>query len=362
MISVKNLIRTAASVKLLILCLVILSVLVVWGTFYQVEYGVHAAQRSFFNSWLLFTPFGLPLPGVKSIIALVSINLLSSFITSFRFKWTNTGILLVHAGTAVLFLSGAVSSFTLRESVLTLGEGECSRESIDFNTWDLMLSGNSREQKAEILDFSDLRAGKTCRFSRAGVSLAIQDIFTSCVAYGSSIDNLDSLLPKPQTKDQGANIPGLIASASRNGLSGPEITLYGGAGKPSAFAIGTDTFRIILQPRRVKLPASIGLISFSMETHPGTEDARRFTSRVGVSGIESPREAVISMNKPFRYGSFTFYQAGYSKEAGRILSTFSVVENPIRFASYTAGIIIMAGLFLHFFLTLTLAIISRKAR
>ncbi|HEX3020009.1 MAG TPA: cytochrome c biogenesis protein ResB, partial [Chitinispirillaceae bacterium] len=95
-------------------------------------------------------------------------------------------------------------------------------------------------------------------------------------------------------------------------------------------------------------PVEIELIKFTKEEHPGTKTAKSYNSRVRVKGPELNREVVISMNRPFRYKTFTFYQSSYSNENGRTASTLSVVDNPVRFVPYVTGIIIMLGLLYHF--------------
>ena len=43
-----------SSLKLTVLCLALLMVLILWGTLYQVEYGIWQAQQVFFRSWFIW--------------------------------------------------------------------------------------------------------------------------------------------------------------------------------------------------------------------------------------------------------------------------------------------------------------------
>ena len=59
------------------------------------------------------------------------------------------------------------------------------------------------------------------------------------------------------------------------------------------------------------------------------------------------------MNKPLRFGGFTFYQASYEFDAtGAAYSTLAVVENRGRIVPYVATAVIGIGLIVHFIQTL----------
>jgi hypothetical protein len=94
----------------------------------------------------------------------------------------------------------------------------------------------------------------------------------------------------------------------------------------------------------------VELSGFEAKWHPGTQKAKSFQSRLRLFGKNMDREVAIEMNRPFRYKDFTFYQMGYSEqEGGGHSSTLAIVKNPLRYLPYIASLIIVAGLFLHFF-------------
>lgn len=43
--------KQVASMKLTVVCLLLLTTLVVWGTLYQADHGLYQAQQKFFHSW-----------------------------------------------------------------------------------------------------------------------------------------------------------------------------------------------------------------------------------------------------------------------------------------------------------------------
>lgn len=350
---IRILIKTAASIKLTVFCLLLISILVVCGTFYQVDFGVYAAQKRFFDSWLFFISGIVPFPGVKSIIAVLTLNLIASGVFRFSFRLERTGILLMHVGTAILIAGTGFSSFLIKESVISLYEGDMSAVSMDYNEWEIAFfkkeKGNLKREC--FYNFNSLKQGQKISFSSNGISGLIDRLYSNCSAYGTSPHIIDSLQPKVKENNREGNIPGLILSVTQNGTEGirnAKIVLYGGTGAPAHCVIGNDTLLASLQPCHFKLPIQLKLIDFSKEDHPGTKTAKSFKSRIHVTGLKLDREVVISMNRPFRYKAFTFYQTGYSMESGRESTTLSVVENPVRFVPYITGLIIMLGLFFHF--------------
>ncbi|MBN1129157.1 MAG: cytochrome c biogenesis protein ResB [Chitinispirillaceae bacterium] len=227
-----RIVRLLRSPVLTLCCLLSLAALVTAGTLYQVDHGIYAARERFFNSWFLFALPFVPVPGVRTVLAALLVNLAASVPGRLRFRLEKTGLLLAHAGVLVLVCGAGLSAQFAREAAVTLHEGE-----------------------------------------RA--------------AAGS-------------------------------------------------YAVG------------LKLPVEIELLSFSMSVHPGTGTAKSYQSRVRMRGEGIDHETVISMNRPFRLGPFSFYQTAYDVHGGRYSSTLSVVYNPLRFMPYAASVIIMAGLLLHF--------------
>lgn len=348
-----NLIKTAASLKLTVFCLLFISILVVWGTFYQVDFGIYAAQKRFFDSWFFLIAGLIPFPALKSVIAVLAVNLLASGACRFSFRVGKIGILLMHIGTVALIVGTAFSSFLIKESMLSLFEGEKSNISIKQSEWEIAFfkKENGNLINAGFHTINHLKPGATIPISRYGISVSVEQIYSNCEAYGSSPHKIESLKEKEYDHNRVKNIPGLILSVSRGDALGSvnsKALLYGATGVPAHCVIGEDTLLISLQPGHFKLPVQVELVTFNKEEHPGTQTAKSFSSRVRISGPDLDREAVISMNRPFRYKSLTFYQTSYSIENGRTASTLSVVENPVRFVPYITGIFIMLGLLYHF--------------
>lgn len=368
MIKIKKIFQLFSSLKLTLVCLLLLCVYLVWGTFYQVDHGVHAAQERFFTSWILLIKNVVPVPGVLTVLAILSVNLLFAGLKVYMFRINKFGILLMHVGSAILLIGSGMSSTLVNESSLSLAEGEQASAAIDFANWVFKAKVNdynnaSKKDEDFSCEISSIKTGKSFKLKN-GTLVKIEKVYKNCSAYGTSLTNLDSLQSKPISKNRLENIPGIIVTVSKKefrDFESPKIRLYGGTGYPTSFLLGSDTISLSIQPRQADLPVNIGLIKFSKENHPGTNNAKSYESRIHAQNSEIDRDVVISMNKPFRYKNFTFYQSGYTQdENGRSITSLSVVENPVRLMPYVAGTIIMVGLLFHFIIKFIYA--CRKSR
>lgn len=340
-----------ASLKLTIALVALLSVVVIGGTFYQVDHGVYAAQKRFFGSWFFFELVLLPLPGVKTIISLLAINLLAAGARLFSCRIEKIGILLIHVGIGLLIVGAGFAAVMISESSITLNEGEKASFAFRNHAWQIAFYKKSKGNyhSAGTREVAGLKKGQTLDFTETGLTLKVLESYTNCSAIGSYPHAIESLQNKAPEKD-GNNTPGVILAVSY-GLPGnapaSEMVLYSGSSVPSLFVANNDTLMGMLQPVLVPLPLSVQLVKFSKENHPGTENAKSYQSHVHVKNDKIDRDAVISMNHPFRYKSVSFYQTGFSEHDGKIASTFSVVSNPVRSVPYFSSILVILGLLYH---------------
>lgn len=101
------------------------------------------------------------------------------------------------------------------------------------------------------------------------------------------------------------------------------------------------------------LPLTIRLLAFHAEYMPGSRISRRYASRIEVTGPGVDRQVMIEMNRPFRYGAFTFFQSSYGRtEDGRNVSVLAVTQNRWMLAPYLATGMMSIGLILHFLVQL----------
>jgi len=239
--------HAASSPAVTVCCLLALCVLVFWGTLYQASAGLHAAQARFFRAWFV-TAFGaVPFPGVTLVTAALACNLLLAIPLRVGFAWRRLGLLLIHAGIALLLLGGALARALSSEGQVALYEGQSAAEALDS-------SGTAR----------------------------------------------------------------------------------------------------------LALPVTIRLVDFVKHDYPGTALARDYESRLRVTGPGIDCEVRVSMNRPFRCGSYTFYQYSFSQDSPVESATLAVVKNPARHVPYAAALLIAAGLLLHMAMRLAAALRVRR--
>jgi hypothetical protein len=365
---IKNLIL---SIHTTVICLIVLCILVLWGTLFQIDNGIYAAQSRFFNSWIVRIWGFFPFPGVRSTILVLILNQLA--ILAFRQKWRldKAGLVLTHIGVLVLLIGGGIISFIARESFLTLREGESSNESTLYHTWEIAVWKTSGAVKdTAVFGMDSLVDGRIYPVAFANGAITIKGVFINCIALTSPVRvtaestmqaAIDSLEPQQPASNPLENIPGAVVLFTGKGLLRQRVFLYAENPEPSYVALGADTLWLTLRLKRQPLPVTITLIDFVKEDYAGTQMARQYKSAIHVKGAGIDRDVVVSMNKPFRYRHHTFYQSSYSQNGARESSTFAVVKNRGKLLPYIAGLFMALGLIMHFCLKLVVHIRKQPA-
>lgn len=352
-----------ASLKIAVIGLSLLLILTVWGTLYQVDNGLYQAQEKFFRSWFFLAGGFLPFPGAQLVMAVVLVNLLAACVKLALQGRMMLGILLTHGGLILMLGAGAVTFYLGIESHLTLFEGESSNVSSSGNDWELAAwpaDDADGAKQITAVDASALRAGLVLPFGTGAFELAVDDYFphSEALAAASSppkavhrnASGIAELKPLPRCKEPGDDRPGLKLSIRQGGQTVDRIQLWGGEARNTTVKMDGRDHVFELRRVRYPLPATLQLVDFNKELHPGIEMARSFSSAVIVKpehGAE--RTLTISMNKPLRLEGFTFYQSSYNvMPDGREASTFAVVKNYGRMMPYLATFATFFGMVLHF--------------
>jgi len=356
-----------------VICLIVLCILVLWGTLYRIDHGIYAAKTRFFSSWIVLIAGIVPFPGVLLAAAALILNQAAMLVFKQEWRPAKAGIIITHLGVLVLLVGGGIVSYTARESFLALWEGETSNESLSYHSWDLATWTKTKPGTPWAMSLDTLRTGHAYRSALPGASVLVEDAYPNCVALMRQMPLADSSarMPMPAAidsieaqsaaSDPSDNIPGVVVTVSAAAGAGTRRVVYGGASEPVCIPCGADTLYCAVRRKPVPLPLALALIKFVKEDYAGTQMARQYRSTVRAKGSDIDREAVISMNKPFRYRHYTFYQSSYSQTGGRRSSTFAVVENRGKWLPYVAGFLLAAGLLLHFCTKLIIHIRKREA-
>lgn len=352
--------------RLTVYCLAFLFVLTFWGTVYQVEHGLYAAQERFYNSWLILLGGMVPFPGTQLVLTVLTVNLTAYLIS--MIGRSTFGILLTHAGLLMLLIGGAITHYFAEESQLTLLEGETSSVAASYHQWELAVwkqDGPVRDVVAMTADH--FRPGDTVRFEAAGLTVQVEDYHRNARAFQSvaPVTNaplnglgITSLRPARLAREPGENVAGGIFTVQQEGAPPVRVLLFGEDRSATNFVRGETEWTLALRRQRIPLPFVVKLLDFKREMHPGTAMAKAFSSDVEVNADGVDRRLTISMNKPMRDRGYTLYQASYSEQPGQPqMSTFAVTRNYGRLIPYVSTAVIVLGMVWHF-----VAVLVRRAR
>lgn len=356
-------VRFAASFDVTIVCLLLLMVLTFWGTLYQVDYGLYAAQQRMFRSWF-FTFLGfIPFPGAKLVLWAAFVNLTLSGLTKYAYTWRKAGLLFIHYGLLLLIVSAGFTYYFARESTLTLDEGGAANVSDDYHEWEIALwtetaDSDTLHRDGEAVALGALAPGGMVSFDTLPATFTLEKKFRNCKAlvgppragFMANGFNINELVKLDEESEVSENTPGAILAFA--GKTAAKLILYGGA--PAAMPIELGGKSAFIALRRIKhpLPITLQLIDFRKKEYPGTDKARSYESDVAIGHNGVFRKASISMNKPYREAGFTFYQASFSQSGQGEASTFAIVRNHGRMLPYICCLMVGAGLILHFVMTL----------
>lgn len=135
----KSLLPFLGNLKITTLLLAWLAFLVFWGTLYQAKVGVYFATARFFDSWWLWVGDWVPLPATRTLLLLLSVNLIAGMIVRLPRHKKALGLWLIHGGFIFLLGGGLWSSLVAQEGKLWLQEGAPMKQAVqaDGSLWEL---------------------------------------------------------------------------------------------------------------------------------------------------------------------------------------------------------------------------------
>ena len=381
--------------------LVMLLVLTFLGTLEQAEHGLVASQARYFESafidridvgacWraLAFNAYwdignvSLPLyivPGGYTLMAILFVNLLCGGIVRIRKSPKTIGVIISHFAILFMIAAGAVTHHFAKEGNMSLREGEMKDEFLSFHDRVIEIEKVQTDAKVKrtalVIDEAKYRdvtaAGNGRTFTSE--SLPFDLIITNWKknaqpkrdADGSRSDAVDGYFLQElsaldesgaaMADEQLASACVAIAKDKKTGEAKTGI-LWEFAAAPWTVTVGADKYIISLVHRSYKLPFAVRLDQTEEEKHPGTERARRFTSKVTKLNDGHEEKRVITMNEPVRSEGYAVFQSTFSsgeqEGTGVKSSGFMIVENPADHWPLISCIIVAEGLLLHFLMML----------
>ncbi|MBC2593385.1 cytochrome c biogenesis protein ResB [Ruficoccus amylovorans] len=392
----KSLYRFLSSLKLTVVLLAFSILLVFFGTLDQVHYGIHEAQRRYFESFLALWQypsewfgglqlswFKLPLPGGFTLGILLLVNLCCAHFRYFRLSWKRSGIAITHLGVVVLLVSGFLVSWLQEESQMWIDEGGQSNYAETHLDNELVFIDRSNPDYDEVVSIpqSLLRDGAHIELPQLGLSLNVVDFMLNA-GLGTKMQNPNGPTPRadrgaaarmglfavekaPDYSDKGINTTTAIIELE--GAEGPLGTwlvsnvMDEHRFPPQTLEVGGRTYEVYLRFKRTYLPFSLELKKFTHDKYPGTDIPKNFASDVRIlTPGESPQPALIYMNHPLRHGGFTFYQASFGKQD--TASMLQVVRNPSWLVPYLAVTLVGIGMCIQFLIHLVRFTTRRSAQ
>ncbi len=358
-----SIIKFSYSLKLTVVCLLLLVVLTAFGTIYQADNGLHAAKLKFFTSWFFLVAGIVPIPGAALVLLVLFINLLSSMIFRIGLHLRNIGNILTHLGILILLVGSFFTFLFSQESVLKLKEGEKSSWSNSYRTWELSVWKESNGFRYfAVIGLNDINIGKSLDFPEFPINIRTEKKFDNASAFSrkngikggsSEVINSSGIVAIEEIQNNSepeANVPAVMLYSED---VGKDIILYGGDNNPTSIRVGGELYNFYLRRQRRQLPLEVGLIDFRIKKYPDSEIVKSYESTVEINHDGLKREVIISMNRPLRFKNFTFFQSSYQiTPSGEEYSIFAVVKNSGRLIPYISSIIIFIGLLIHFVLML----------
>ncbi|MCB1279766.1 cytochrome c biogenesis protein ResB [Prosthecobacter sp.] len=380
--------------------LAMLLLLTFLGTLEQAEHGLVASQARYFESVFIdridigacwralalnaYWDIGnvsLPLyivPGGYTLMAILFVNLLLGGVVRVRKSPKTIGVIISHFAILFMIAAGAVTHHFAKEGNMNLREGETSDEFMSFHDRVIEIEKVQTDQNAKrsvlVIDeskFDDLAAGKGRTFTSETLPFDLMITNWKKNAQpkrdldGSRSDSVDGYyIQEISTLDESgaAMADEQLASAcvaiakDKKGGEAQKGILWEFAAAPWTVTFGNDKYLISLVHRTYKLPFAVRLDQAEQEKHPGTERARRFTSKVTKLNGSHEEKRVITMNEPVRSEGYAVFQQtfddGTRSGSGVKSSGFQIVENPADHWPLISCIIVAEGLLLHFLMML----------
>tara|TARA_B100000214_G_C23966876_1_gene628112 strand:- start:558 stop:1682 length:1125 start_codon:yes stop_codon:yes gene_type:complete len=334
-------------------------VLVFFGTLAQKDIGLYASQMKYFSSYYFTVGGFIPVPGGRSVLLLMTINLAFSLFKKNLWKMKKVGIIIVHVGGLLLLLGGGVTAQFSSEGNMVISEGETINYVDDYFDMELVFVNTSLQDSLEYTVFDEplLENGTKIIYDELNLQIDIIDHIKN-VRIEQRISTADSiykgflnefiLLPKKPEKEATQNRPGIVIKLS--GLNNSQDGIYGiflGQKTPDTFQINGNLFFIEFRRKRTYIPFSINLLDFEKVMHPGTNVAKSYSSEVNLIEDAISRRILIKMNEPLRHSGYTFYQASFVDGLDKETSVLAAVKNYGRLFPYISSIIMSIGLLIH---------------
>ena len=335
-----------------------LIVLLVVGTIAQRTMGLYLAQEKFFSSWLMW--FGpIPVPGGRTTMILIFINLLAKTVFKSIWRVDQIGVLISHFGALLLMGGGFVTAYTTVEGNMAIVEGQKSAIFSSYHDLEIAVIDTTDESDEKVMAFSGpyIAQDAEIKSDKFPFSLKIAEYYRNADVvrleespgerYRAAAKRFGLKELRLETEHE-RNQAGVLVDI--DGMGEEENGLYllvEFMSVPQTLSTSDGrSYRLELRRRTYPLPFTIEVIDFKKELHPNTQVARAYSSKVNVIEHGTSIPKLISMNNPLRRYGYTFYQSSFV-EGDDDTTILAVVRNHGRLFPYISSIIICIGVMIH---------------
>jgi ABC-type transport system involved in cytochrome c biogenesis permease subunit len=396
MSTLKTILRPLASLRLTVVLLALSMVLIMAGTWAQIDHDVWTVQKRYFHSFLAWVSFGLflprqtipdgsawkpiveflrpigfPMPGGYSIIALLLLNLVAAHSVRFKLNRKRLGIILIHGGLILLILGEVVTSIWQVEGTMTIDEGQTVQFTENSRKVELAVIDTSAPDTdtVTVIPASRLVRQGTISYPTLPFEIQVEKYLANSAVLGpfqakqfnvepnsiatAGVGKGLAVVEQPKVTgtagDAGRiDAPSAFITLTVNGkpLDTYLVSLHLG---PQAVEVDGKTWQIALRKERTYKPYALTLLDFTHDRYTGTNTPKNFASRVRLVDPSrgEDREVLIWMNHPLRFAGETFYQASFDERTD-LTTVLQVVRNPGWLIPYISCTIVALGMLIHF--------------
>ena len=335
------------------------------GTLEQLEYGLFESQRKYFESLFIYN---------------IDIGCcLRAMHVPYTGRWVLP--ILLPGGGLLMLLAGLVSLWAKREGAVWVTENQTVGEFQSFHESVIQIEklepapADGKRTSLLIPDsqFDDLAKGKARTFTndKLPFDLMVKNYVEHCAVRAAKPADPPTMVVDgyilqelPKMDKEGKPVPheqwvngAYVTAIDKKTKAEQQGIIVRTERAPWTVKIGDEAYGIGISRRPYNLPFEVKLDKFVRETHPGTMQARKFSSHVTVIRDGKSEEKIINMNEPLRFGGFAFFQSSFDTEAaqqgGPQSSMFQVASNPSDHWPLISLLAAMAGLLMNLIWHLT---------
>lgn len=333
--------RRAGSLRITCVLLAAYMVLLFWGTLFAARAGADVAASRFFCSWFVWVLRIVPLPALKSLSVILSVNLISAIIFRIPRKLPSIGLYVIH-GSLLFLIAGSFAGGMLRsvsDAYVLSGAGVQGKN--EFH--DVLETGSFE------FELADTVSRPVNSFTADSFALGAYSVIVDQFCENAEFDLVEDPgeeLPKNRIGFPAKMTcvtpgdeprPGALLRVRHSGWNEEEHVLLSAMDESPFTLAGGETLRLSM--RRHRLPFSVEVLaadSLGADVHVKERSGGTYQRR-------------IALNAPLKRAPYAVYFSGVSPVGMDVLLVrFSVRQDAFAFVPYVFSALLFAGLLLHF--------------